>query len=86
MVISRIFVFTLAVIVFILGICLIFNNDKIYKYMEKLHEQIPIMAKLNPISKFNSLCISKVASVFMGVIAILMSLLLLIVVFFGKEE
>ena len=84
--ISRIAVFLLALVLSLVGFYMISNNDQMFRMVEKLHDRFPFMVTLNPLSRLNSPGLSRVSSVFIGIIALLMALLLFVVVFFGRAE
>lgn len=86
LVISRIFVFLLAVVLACMGVVLITKNRFIYRVMGKLYDRFSGMNYFNALSRLDLSGVSRVTSVFMGIIAFLMALLLFVVVIFGKDQ
>jgi len=86
LVISRIAVFALASVLAAFGAFMVSSSDKMFQAMERLHVRFRFMVTLNPMSRLNSSGFSKISSIFVGIIAIMMAMLLFIVVLFGKAD
>lgn len=66
------------------GAALIFKNGWLFRAVEKFRDNHPVTRVLDPLSRINTLGLSKISSIFIGIMMLFISILLILLAVFGE--